>query len=121
MERHEVWAFRPQKYKINKSPTKPATKTHKEHSQVLEKNSKTRYIKMGKCQRKLHTVRASDIHKYIIQPCHLLALCKTIFKSATMLPYKPQSAVENMQKYTDISIKTYLVLSRTLKVISYLP
>ena len=30
--------------------------------QVLGKNSKTRHIKMGKCQQKLHTVQASDIH-----------------------------------------------------------
>ena len=59
---------------------------------------------MGKCQQKLHTVQASDIHQQIIQPCHLLALDKTIYivKSATMLPYNHKAQLKICKIYRNI-------------------
>ena len=58
---------------------------------------------MGKCQRKLHTVRASDIHKYIIQPCHLLAFMQDHCQEChNALPYNNKAQLKickNIQKY----------------------
>ena len=57
---------------------------------------------MGKCQQKLYIVLTSDIHKYLIQPCYILASVSGHGQKCHNAFLQPQRAVENAKIYRDI-------------------